>query len=282
MIVEEIGTENLEKYDALIGADMSENIGRLYYRGIGLTDSDGTPGASMIWELRHFDDEEKDTGSFIRQLHADKDQMISLLERYEKEVRENGVLRSEFELPPDPVFEACLRESGFNVKQTEGSQITPTLSEFVQNPVIKKTKVPDYIKDLTGLDARSLKRGILSCIFRGKREVTEDLNSLPFEWFEKEVSCYTETDGRIDGLLLVHRTAGGCLKPELLINVGPESGKDLKYMLCFSANRAREIYSEDTKILIRRNDEDTRKLTDYFFPEEKGKKAIYGSREEKL
>ena len=282
MIVEEIEIENLEKYDAFIGADMAENIGRLYYRGIGLTDSDGNPKASMIWELQHFEDEEQDTGSFIRQLHADKDQTISLLEKYAEAVHEDGVLRSEFELPPDPVSEACFKEKGFNVKQGEGSQLTVTLSELVQIPVIKKTRVPDYIRELTGLDARSLKRGLLSCIFRGKREVTEDLNSLPFDWFEKEISCYTETDGRIDGLLLVHKTASGCLKPELLINVGAESPKDLTYMLCFSANRAREIYSEDTKILIPRNDEASRKLAAYFFPGKKGEKAIYGSREEKL
>ena len=282
MIVEEIGMENIEKYDAIIGADMTENIGRLYYRGLGLTDSDGNPKASMVWELQHYEDEEQDTGSFVRQLHADKEQMVSILEKYTEEIRENGVLRTKFELLPDTVKKANLEETGFSLKQGEGSQLTVSLSELVQLPFIKKTRVPDYIRDLTDLDARSLKRGILSCIFRGKREVTEDLNSLPFDWFEKDVSCYTQTDGRIDGLLLVHKTASGCLRPELLINVGAESKKDLMYMICFSANRAKEIYFDDTKILIPRNDDASGKLAAYFFPGKKGEKVVYGSREEKL
>ena len=230
MAIEEINSENADKYETLIEADMLENISRIYYRGVGLMDQDGTPEASLIWELLHYDDEDRETESSLKQISATESQAKSLLEEYKKVVTSEEVGKTTFELPYDKKQDAIFAEKGFSTKQGESRMVKVSVADIAGLSIAKKTKTPSYIRDLTELDPRSFKRGMLNCLFYGRREATEDLNMLPMDWFEKDVSCYTETDGRIDGLLLVHRTASGKLRIELLINVGPEAKKDLAYI----------------------------------------------------
>ena len=280
MGLEEINLENADKFVTLVDADMMENIGRVYYRGMALTDDGGKPQATMIWELIHSDDEERDTESRLMQLNADGDQAKKLFAEYKKDTDENEIRQTSFELACEKEREAVFSENGFTTEMREAKQVTVTVSDIAKLPISKKMKTPKYIRDLSELDARVFKRGLLNCLFYGRRETTEDLNALPMDWFDCDVSCYTETDGRIDGLLLVHRTASGRLRIELLINVGPEAKKDLAYMLNFTATRVREKYSDDTEILIPRNDVSAEKLAAYFFPGLKGEKVLFGSRRE--
>ena len=98
MGLEEINLENADKFVTLVDADMMENIGRVYYRGMALTDDGGKPQATMIWELIHSDDEERDTESRLMQLNADGDQAKKLFAEYKKDTDENEIRQTSFEL----------------------------------------------------------------------------------------------------------------------------------------------------------------------------------------
>ena len=205
-----------------------------------------------------------------------------LFSAYRKLCREEKAASTSFELPCDEnlKYEEAFKKEGFLLKRSEGSDLCVTVGRLKTLALMKKKKVPDYICDLSGLDDRTFKRGMLNCIFHGHREMTEDLNRLPLEWFERSVSCCSESDGRIEGFLLVRRHSTGRLKIELLIDVGAEPDMDLLNMIRFSIEKAGEIYPDETEVIIPRYDAVARKLTAFIFPHHKGREVLSGTRRE--
>ena len=115
------------------------------------------------------------------------------------------------------------------------------------------------------LEERAFRRGILNCVVHSQRQLLDDLTTLPSSWFEPEVSCYVETDERMNGFLLVHRLPSGCLRVESMCAFGPDLKKDLMYMIRFAIRQAVRLYTEETRVILPGRDESTRKLIKYFF-----------------
>ena len=56
MLIEYLDFNNLNKYKDYLDRDASENIGRVFFRGIVATDKD-VPRAGIIWEIVNHHDE---------------------------------------------------------------------------------------------------------------------------------------------------------------------------------------------------------------------------------
>ena len=282
--LETITSENLERYSGLIDPEEGDNLGRIYYRTLGVLSDEGKPAGAAIWQLKYLENDEKKTLSFLKSVFFCKEGEKLLFSAYRKMCLSEKASATSFELPIDEEhkYEDAFRQQGFSVKKSEGSDLCVRVAELKGLNLMKKKKTPDYIKDLTGLDEKSFKRGMLNCIFHGVREVTEDLNRLPLDWFERSVSCCSESDGRIEGFLLVRRHSTGRLRIELLIDVGAEPDMDLLNMIRFSIERAGENYPDETEVIIPRYDAVARKLTSFIFPRHKGREVLKGARREDL
>ncbi|MCR5788967.1 MAG: hypothetical protein K6G83_03685 [Lachnospiraceae bacterium] len=173
-----------------------------------------------------------------------------------------------------------LRDAGFSVTEKEGEDLTVTVRDLSGLGVVSKKRVPSAMRALGTLNEPLFRRGLMNCIFHTKREVVEDLGSLPFSWFDPDISCYLETDNRINGFLLIHRLPSGSLRVEFLSAYGPDARTDLMFMIRFSILQAMKLCSEDIKVILRRHDEVARNLTGYLFPGKKGEPCLYGERAE--
>jgi hypothetical protein len=114
----------------------------------------------------------------------------------------------------------------------------------------------------------------------GRKGLLEDLAYLPINWFEMDVSSYSEADEKVNGFLLVRKNPSGTLQVKLFIAAGPDYLINLVSMVRFSVQKAYEIYPPDTKIIIKRHNDQTRAFVGKLFPTVKGETAIMGERNE--
>ncbi len=279
-----ITEDNLDEYEDILPQDIAENIGRENYSALAvLEDGDDTASGALVWEMKYLKDESKDTISELAYVTAeDLEAGEVLFSKYGQMVNRDEAQMSVLWLPSEEAAdkEDLLEYAGFSLSEKEGRNMVVTVGDLSKLDIVKKTKLPSYIKELGTLMMRPFRRGIMNCIFHTKRELLEDLSTLPMEWYEPEVSCYVETDDKINGLLLVHKTPSGLLRLELMSAFGPDSRVDLLHMVRFSILQAVKLYPEDTRVILPRRDESAKKLSQYFFPKGQGVPSLYGERRE--
>ncbi len=282
MRAEELTEDNLEDFSDHIDPEEAENIGRDTYRGLAITTDSGDFNAGAIWEVKYLENEEKDTVSRLSWVSTqDSDSADELLNAYTEMVQEDMVVQTSLELFPDAIDETVLGSHGFEVIKKEGSNIIISVGDLANLKLMHLNKIiPSYVTPLTDVREREFKRGLMNCMFRSKRELTEDLPYLPIEWYEPNLSCYVATDGKIEGYLLVHQTATDRLRVELLIDVGCDAQVELLNMVRFSMKQAVANYPPETKIVLRRSDNATQKLVAFLFPNVKGEQMLTGERKE--
>nr|MCR5157279.1 hypothetical protein [Butyrivibrio sp.] len=206
----------------------------------------------------------------------------AMLDEYKKRMNEEGVCRTVFEMSMLPAdLQKILSDNGFVLKEKESVDLIQPLDDVTGLKFAKKKTSPSYVKPISELDLLQFKRGVTNCMFSGRCGLEEDLPALPPEWFETDVSCCVITDEKVSSLFLVRKTKSGVLMPVLLFAQGMDADKYMLEMMRFSVNAAASKYPGDTKVLLRRHDGKTRKLTDYLFPGSKGKTVISGVRNEK-
>ncbi len=279
-----ISEENLNKYRDYLDPDEAENIGREFYCGIALEDDYGDFLAGMIWELLDSEDEDRDSSSNLKWIYSAFDPAgESLFAEYKRYAENVDVTESRFELADEECKEQkpLLESQGFETEEKEGRTMIVKVGDLMNLKALKlDKKVPSYIRPLRDLSERDFLRGIMNCIFHSKRPLIEDLNSLPMDWYDEDLSCYATADGRVNGFLLVHRTALGKLRVELFIDVGPDSQRELLHMARFSIKRAIDLHDEETEVVLVRRDEATEKLLRFLFPGKKGLDVLAGYRRE--
>ena len=278
----EITDENLEDFDDLLPEDIAENIGRETFRAAALVEKEKAL-AAMIWEINNLENESKDTTSRISWISpTDPSGGEKLFGEYGSCVHEVGAVSSHMEFPVADVRDILVifKNAGFNLSKAEGGSLTVTIEDLSKLDVIKKTKLPANLKSIETLAARPFRRGLMNCIINTKRELLEDLSTLPMDWFDTDISCYVETDERITGFLLVHRLPSGKLRLEFMSAIGPDAKIDLFYMVRYSILQAIKKYPKDTNLIIPRRDKPATNLCGYFFPGKKGVSSIVGVRKE--
>ena len=278
-----ITEDNLEEFEDILPEDVAENIGRVAYRGIAVADDDGSPGAAVVWEYQNLEDDTKDTVSKISWVsETDPDTGKALFDEYGFEVSEDGAVKStaEFTVSDMEGLKGILTEAGFSFTEKEGGNLIVTVENLSELAIVKKKKVPGYIKPFGTLMLRPYRRGLMNCIFHTKRELLVDLSSLPMDWFDPDLSCYVETDDKITGFLLIHKLPSGRLRVEFVSAFGPDAKTDIIYMMRYAILQSFIEYPGETEVILPRRDVAAKKLTEYFFPGEKGEPSVLCERKE--
>lgn len=284
MLVEYLGKENLHKYEEYLDSDAAENIGREFYRGIVCENAD-VPGAALIWEYENLYDSDKPTATRIEWGRVTDEKMGAfLLEAFSEIIARNKAERSYFELSRDYDREVIklFKQAGFKITTEKTDRVVIRLSDAKAVAALRELKIPRNIKSLEELSTEDFKAAIKECINDIDREFVSDLFFLGPTWYEQDISCYVETDGRCSGLFLVHRCTSERLRVELLADWGSGASKSLLEMIRYSLDRALLAYPEDTEIDIVLRDRAIKGLAAYLFPQIRVSTCIRGDREETL
>ncbi len=282
MDIRKIYDDNISDYSDLVDGDIAENMGRMNYRGIAGYDSETNDLLSMlIWELKTVGDS-TETESELKWIYAVDSSFLSpMLEDYHNEAQSDDVSRTFFESSSlGKAAKAELGKCGFSLDFDESRDIFVTVEECKKLPITKKS-TPPYIQSIANLDNQEFYQGLMNVLFKYEDPSQEDLAYLPKEWYEQSVSCYTKTDGKVTGLLLLHACPSGLLIPVLYYAVGADYKLNLIGMLRFSINRAAELYPGDTVIRIHRRNSEVKALSSKLFPGKKGEEITVGERSEK-
>lgn len=282
MDIKPISEGNIDNYSDYVDSDIAENMSRLYYRGLACHDAIDEDVLSMlIWELRSVESG-NDTGSELKWIYAVDPSYISpLMDGYSLEAHNDNVKRTFFEsAPPEEEKEKALKNCGFSLEHTESRAIRVTVDDC-KNLSIARKKAPSFVQSIDFLSTAEFFQGLMNILFRYDDPAFEDMAFLPKNWYEPSISCFTKTDDKVTGYLLVHACPSGILVPVLLFAVGADSKINLIEMLRFSINAAAENYPGDTVIRIYRRNQEVKALSEKLFPDKKGEPAVAGKRREK-
>lgn len=279
MDIRTIFDDNINEYSDHVDKDVAENMSRIYYRGMaGHNPDDNSLLSLLIWELKSVE-EDSDTQSELKWIYAlDPSYIAPLFEGYRKEALSEDVKKTFFESAClEKEKEAALDDCGFSTTAVEGKDIDVTLKECAALSIARK-RAPAYIQNIISLDNQKFYQGLMNILFKYDNPALEDLAYLPKEWYEQSISCYTKTDDKVTGLLLLHACPSGILLPVLLFAVGADSRMNLIEMMRFSIRKAVEIYPADTIIRIHRRTPAVSALSGKLFPDKKGSPAVAGER----
>ncbi|MBR4515092.1 MAG: hypothetical protein IKO61_09435 [Lachnospiraceae bacterium] len=278
MDIIELNNENVSEYESVLEPDISESIGRMFYRGIAAVGEDNSPAGAMVWEYKNMEDE-ADTDAEIYLINSEGgDALASLLSEFDSQIKGSEVTMSFLELEDISEEEKKgLKDDGFEIKEGESRDIELTV-EDVKSLMALKKKLGDNVVGLDELMELQFMQGVTNCLFKGKKGLVEDLEYLEKDWFDETASSCVITDGKVSGMFLIHRFSSGVLMPVLFHASGPDSKIDLLSMIAFSARRAVENYPSDTRIVIRRHNAMVKALAAKLFAGRTGREAISGCR----
>lgn len=263
--------------------DVADNFGRSVYRGFLYSlPNEEEPKAGMVFRLKKTG-MRGETESAIEWFRVDdRSAGEELLVVYAEMCWDENIAKTTFAIPvkDKQTEKELLKDTGFSVLLTEGDNILVELSEMSALKLMSKRVVPSSIRPLKDLGPDEYRRGILECVQAGKTGLCEDLESLPKSWFEPDVSCYSEKNGAVNGLLLFHRLPSGIISIQLMVGLDADYQKVLIGLIrCFIISME-EKYPPDTKILLNRHNQSSLMLTENMFPRSFGIPVYSGSREE--
>ncbi len=283
MNIIELTADNAALYSELVDQNAAECLMRRGYFGAAMV-NEGHPLAAMIWQIVNNNDGENYTTSEIVWMAVTDDSFAAkeLLEIYSSRIKDDGVKWSSF------VFDKVLckasvkvlGDAGFTLIEREGPDLFTSVGALCSLPLVRIKGNSDNIYEITTLKKRAFNEGIRECLSKTKRNFPEDLATLGMGWFEPEVSCYSEAECILNGLLLVHKMYDGALRVELLSSWGSAGETELALMMKHAISKAYELYPAETKVIIHRHDKASRQLSKYCLPNVKGNPSIYGKRPE--
>ena len=284
MKIIDLNEDNEKSFGEILEDDWTENIERLNYYGLVVADDENTPLAGMIWELVQYG--EAPIEAHIRHIAVKTPEAGALLfSGYDKRIAKSRVQRSVASVyikKQSPAYEA-LNTAGFHLKLTEGDHITLGLGELLDMPLLKTKTVAGEVKPLYEIDPETFHTFAEKLVKTGKAGLCRDLESLPMEWFENDISCYYESKGEIKGMLLFHPMPSGKLALKLLYasaKVKKEMGLILTMMIRYMVITAEIMYSKNTRIVAERYNEFAMAFSEKLFPRSIGRPAYVGERKE--
>ena len=280
MDVIEISEDNLETFLPLLGEDLSEDVKRVYYSGIGVVGQGGSAAGALVYDLLNSESEEDNRSRICLAKSESKEILDSLQDYYRNtSVTEDETVESFYELK-DEADAKGLSEKGFSLEKREDDAINVTLRELAGTDLGKPRKLPEHVGSLEDLSVIDFRTAMKQILFKGHKGILEDIAYLPQNWFENSVSACLSSGGRNPGLFLIRKTPSGLLIPVLLFAYGPECKKDLLYMLRYSLQQALQKYPPETIVRISRKNTPTKALTDKLLPAMSGEEIFFGMRKE--
>ncbi|MBO6215967.1 MAG: hypothetical protein J6N76_10650 [Lachnospiraceae bacterium] len=281
MKITNISQDNIEAYESLLGSDLSDDIDRDNFRGIGVTNDDDEVAGALVYELFN-SDSTLDTRSIIRLAKYEDSESASLLfDHYKKaSVDEDMISESVYEFTDEGLADA-FSMSGFSKEKRESSCVSFKLSELAKTNFAKKRTLPKYINSLNNISLLQYRSAIKDFMFRGQKGILDDLPTLPRTWFDGDLSSVSISDDKVDGLFLIRTTPSKIIILVLYFAHGPDYTKNLAYMLINSLTSAMELYPPDTEIRVYRTKKASRDMVAKILPQARGKEVFFGRRKEK-
>ncbi len=284
MKIIELTPELKENFREFLPAEEDENVGRSSYCFLGAKDGRGKVKGIIGWEYKSDADNEFYAAEIQALNTADEKTGKELLSEYDERIAEHELDNSFFEFEEVSQLNSKLFEgAGFEMSEEEGTFINVTVKELSALK-LGKGDMPGHIVSTGDIEDVKLRQGLLSSMFIGVRGLIEDIETIPLSWFERGISSCSLADGRVEGLFLVHKTAGGVLMPVLFMNSHPDgryARQNLLLMLRRSAAAVTELYPPETPVKISFLRAQTRELVKKLFPGITGNKVIRGVRKEK-
>ncbi len=284
MSVFEISDDNLEEFTELLGADMTDDMNREFYRGYGTRDDDGNINGAMVYEVLGLDDDDKDTISRLLFFKAESDEACEELDRIYREegVEDDEITESIYEFEDkDKVMADICESHGYSKVAKESEIVRIKLKDAMAFEFVNKVKkLPEYIVSLNELSVKQFRSGIKNCLFNDQKGICEDLGYLSMSWFDSEISSCTITDEEVNGFFFVRTTPSGIVMPVLLYAYGPDYIKNLALMIAHSVKEAEKKYPPDTEIVVCRKRKSSAALVKKLMPSAKGRAAFFGERME--
>ncbi len=283
-----IDNDNLSEYKFLIPEDRVENVSREYYRVFAICDDDQKPVGACMYKLLYLENNTEDTRALLESVfvdpgHRGKGCGRALMEELKKRLAGDAVKSIFFEIPKAGNEEAVgfFKKFGFSIEEKEADRIRIKVEDLLKSPVSKKFKDSDAIGDLESIPVRKIRSGIMNAVFSGRKDIEEDLLSLPFSWYQVQLSSYTIKDNKVTALFLIHQKSEKVYEPMLLFALEPGANKDMLNMVRLTVDMALDKCPKDMEIIVNRRTPAIKKLTAGLFPWIKGENAYKGHREEK-
>lgn len=277
-----ITKENADMYKGILDADAAEHIGRSHYLALAMhEEEDHEPNAWLIWKLIPNAGRKSAEAELLWFYAKDVKSGKAILEECENRAAETDVTAIRFEFPvgQKETELAALKEMGYETREAESRDFVITVADLDALPIADRTTAAPNLMSIGELTINQFRKGVRNCLFRGRAGILEDLDEIPVNWFEPDVSGCVQIDGNVCGFLLVHKQPSKRLDVELLFAVEPASRQDMIGMIRFSLLKTIKNYSGDTQVLIRRCNDATRALTSKIFPEKKGTPVIIGEKQ---
>ena len=273
---------NIEQYSDYISADMAENIERIYFHGL-IAISEDKPVGGMIWEIRNPMSEAEKESSICWLRLDDHKAAEKLFDFYKLAIDKEDVSFSTYSLPARNFANGrdALIAEGFSLELMEGDIIRTTLSEALSLPVFQKIKPGEDIRPISELSKRGFNAGLRRYVSQDIKGVCDDIEYLPRDYFDSDVSCYCEMDGMVNGVLLVHKQPSGALRIVIMSALGGDFKRILPQMMCKSLTNAKKIYKPQTEICIDRHNYAALALSEKLFPCCIGVPVYMGRRQER-
>ena len=280
MNIMEISEENLEDFLPLLGEDMSEDVKRVYYNGIGAVNEDGKAVGAFVYELLNAESEE-DTKGRICFFKSESEEVLNGIGDYYDEncAEEEDVVETFYEFESEENAK-LLEEIGFSLGKKESDTISITLGEISKTELGNKKNIPSYVGNIEELSILQFRDAVKQILFKGHTGVYADIPYLPKNWFDNSVSACISSGGKNPGLFLIRRNPSGVLIPVLFFAYGPEYQKNLIYMMRYSVQQALALYPPDTVVKIKRSSAAARALTGKLLPGRSGMEIFFGERRE--
>ena len=273
-----IGAPNLIKYLNILDKDAIWNLSRPYYFGLATEISDEAPEVSwLVYELNSAYSE--GSSSTIRWMHlADESGAKRLFAAYRREIEKENIVTDSFELPLLPEETKALLEGfGYEITERESHTVVVTAADMPTIPNYQD-EIPEYIRGLNTIGLHAYKKGVANCMSYDYKGLLGDLEYLPMEWFDREVSSVAVHDGKITGMLLLHQVPSGNLATDLFFAYGDTIKEDALAMMHLSAKNIFERYPAELKLHIQRENDQVIELVKWLFPGKEGETVSYGKR----
>ena len=100
-----------------------------------------------------------------------------------------------------------------------------TLKEIAAADFFKKSKMPEDVGSINELDEQQFRKGLVNCVFSGRKNIPPDLVKKPVANYDGFVSSFSFEEDVVKGLFLVSKNEKGELELVLLQAIGKDSAR---------------------------------------------------------
>ncbi len=269
----DITTENVKWFLPEVDPWIVDNISRDRFYAVGAEVSE-SPAGAIVYTIRQADEDEGKIG-VLYHLSGDEGVMKALLDEYAFRCEGLDINYTIIETS-DEKLRDFLADYGFDMDESESIVLTFKVEDLESIESFKTVEIPPAIRPLSQVSPIEFRYFLQEYRESVNLNPFFEIESTPMSWYDNDVSCVSLTDEGIDAAFLVHLDGNNTVTTELLAGVGDNFTKKIPYLLVAAAQNALYTYMPDTRIVVRRDGKQIKKITERILPGMKGEKAYHG------